>query len=143
MSKRRGDCAAPLGIIARAVRRGATISVLILSLAMQLAAVAHASSGDSWRTLTIHQAWAATVKGARHVAQNAGRGAYAEVQPQSACVRHSPYQVDCPFAYLIGFRSDETYEICRDTGRVTEVAEQRLRFTSLKPRCQFIVNKTP
>jgi hypothetical protein len=32
---------------------------------------------------------------------------------------------------------------CRDTGQVTEIAEQRFRFTSPKPRCRLIYNKTP
>src|SRR5271157_821604 len=66
-----------------------------------------------------------------------------EVQPQSACVGHSPYQIDCPFTYFLGTTSLEVYTQCRDTGQVTEIAEQKLRFTSPKPRCRLIYNKTP
>jgi hypothetical protein len=108
-------------------------------------------SGHHWRTLTTHQAWTVTVTGARHVAKQAeslphtygpSRPSSEEVQPQSACVRHSPYQVDCPFTYFLGYTSEEVYTRCRDTGQVTEIAEQRFRFTSPKPRCQLIYDKT-
>lgn len=135
--------------MACAVRRGITISVMALCVAILPAVPAQATSGHRWRTLTIHQAWVVTVTGAHHVAEHAGSSGHAlgegsdTVQPQSACVRHSPYEVDCPFTYFVGFVSAEAFERCRDTGQVTEVAEQRFRFKSLKPRCQLIVNKTP
>jgi hypothetical protein len=140
------------GIIAHVVRRGATISAVVLCLAPILPGTAQATSGHHWRTLTIHQAWTVTVTGARHVAKQAeslphtygpSRPSSDEVQPQSACVRHSRYQIDCPFTYFLGYTSGEVYTRCHDTGQVTEIAEQRFRFTSPKPRCQLIYNKTP
>jgi hypothetical protein len=93
-----------------------------------------------------------TVKGARHVAERAeslpheygpSRPSSYEVQPQSACVRHSPYQIDCPFIYFLGETSAEVFTECHDTGQVTEIAEQRFRFSSPAPRCHLIYNKTP
>jgi hypothetical protein len=113
---------------------------------------AQATSGRHWRALTIHQAWRVTVTGARRVAKQAeslphtygpSRPSSVEVQPQSACVRHSEYQIDCPFIYFLGNTSLEVYTQCRDTGQVTEIGEQRFRFTSSKPRCRLIYNKTP
>ena len=140
-----------MGIIARVVRRGATISAVVLCLAPLVPGAAQATSSHHWRTLTIHQAWTVTVAGARHVAKQAesfphtygpSRPSSDEVQHQSACVRHSPYQIDCPFTYFLGYTSGEVYTRCHDTGQVTEIAEQRFRFTSPKPRCQLIYNKT-
>lgn len=133
----------------RTMRRGVPISVVVLSIAMLPVVTAQATSGHRWRTLTIHQAWLATKTGARHVAEHAGSSGHTfgpgsdTVQPESACVRHSRYEVDCPFTYFLGFVTAEAFERCRDTARITEVAEQRFSFTSLKPRCQLIVNKTP
>jgi hypothetical protein len=139
-------------IIARVVRRGATISIMLVFVAVFPAVPAQATSGQHWRTLTIHQAWTVTVTGARRVAKQSeslphtygpSRPSSVDVQPQSACVRHSPYQIDCPFTYFLGNTSLEVYTQCRDTGQVTEIAEQRFRFTSPKPRCHLIYNKTP
>ncbi len=125
---------------------------MLVCLAIFPAVPAQATSGQHWRTLTIHQAWTATVTGAHRVAKQAeslphtygpSRPSSVEVQPQSACVRHSPYQVDCPFTYFLGNTSLEVFTQCRDTGQVTEIAEQRFRFTSANPRCRLIYNKTP
>ncbi len=138
--------------IPRGVRFGATISAVVACVVPALPGTAQAASGGHWRTLTIHQAWTVTVKGARRVAREAesapheygpSRPSSDEVQPQSACVRHSRYRVDCPFTYFLGETSLEVYTRCRDTGEVTEVAEQRFRFTSTRPRCQLIYDKTP
>ena len=138
--------------IARAVRRGAAISIMLVCVAILPAVPAQATSGHHWRTLTIHQAWTVTVTGARRVAKQAeslphtygpSRPSSVEVQPQSACLRHSQYQIDCPFTYFLGNTALEVYTQCRDTGQVTEIAEQRFRFTSPKPRCRLIYNKTP
>ena len=133
-----------------AVRRGATIST-VLSLALVLPGGAQATFDHHWRTLTTHQAWTVTVTGAHRVAKQSeslphtygpSRPSSVEVQPQSACVRHSRYQIDCPFTFFLGYTDGEVYTRCRDTGQVTEIAEQRFRFTSPKPRCQLIYDKT-
>jgi hypothetical protein len=125
---------------------------MLVCVVIFAAVPAQATSGPHWRPLTIHQAWTVTVAGARRVAREAeslphaygpSRPSSTQVQPQSACVRHSPYQVDCPFTYFLGSTSLEVYLQCRDTGQVTEIAEQRFRFTSPKPRCRLIDNKTP
>lgn len=125
---------------------------MLACLAIFPAAAAQATSGQHWRTLTIRQAWTVTATGARRVAKRAeslphaygpSRPSSVELQPQSACVRHSQYQVDCPFTYVLGETDLEVYTRCRDTGQVTEVAEQRFQFTSTKPRCHLIYNKTP
>jgi hypothetical protein len=140
------------GIIARVARRAATVSIVLVCSAIFPAVPAQATSGRLWRTLTVHQAWTVTVTGAHRVAKQAeslphtygpSRPSSVEVQPQSACVRHSLYQVDCPFTYFLGDTSLEVYTQCRDTGQVTEIAEQRFRFTSIKLRCHLIYNKTP
>ncbi len=134
------------------MRRAATISAALLCLAPLLPGGARASSGHRWRTLTIHQAWTVTVAGAHHVAKQAeslphtygpSRPSSVEVQPQSACVRHSPYRVDCPFTFFLGYTGAEVFTQCSDTGQVTEIAEQRFRFSSPVPRCHLIYNKTP
>ncbi len=125
---------------------------MILCLGPVLGGAAQATAGDRRRTLTLHQAWTVTVAGARDVTKQAeslphvygpSRPGSDEVQPQSACVRHSRYQIDCPFTYFLGYTSGEVYTQCRDTGQVTEIAEQRFRFTSPTPRCHLIYNKTP
>ncbi len=125
---------------------------MLVCVAICSAVPARATSGQHWRTLTIHQAWTITVTGARRVAKQAeslphaygpSRPSSVDVQPQSACVRHSRYQIECPFTYFLGDTSLEVYTQCRDTGQVTEVAEQRFRFTSSKPRCHLIYDKTP
>ncbi len=135
----------------KVVRRAVTISMIVLWCVPLLAVAARATSGHRWRTLTIHQAWTATVTGARRVAKQAESSPHAygpsrpssvEVPPQSACRRHSRYQVDCPFVYFLGDSSLEVYTRCTDTGQVREVAEQRFRFTSQAPRCHLIYNKT-
>ena len=107
--------------------------MIVLFVGIVPAGPALAGSAHKWRTLTIHQAWLATKKEERHDT----------VQPQSACVRHSPYEVDCPFSYVLESESYEIFQRCYDTGRVREVAEQRFSFTALKPRCHLVVNKTP
>jgi len=102
-----------------------------------------ASSAHSWRPLTIHQAWHATKNGAYEVAKHAANGLTPftdEVQPQSACVRHSRYVIDCPFDYTLGGGPNEEEEQCHDVARITEVAEQRFGFRALNPSCH-LVNK--
>ena len=86
--------------IARAVRRGAAISIMLVCVAILPAVPAQAPSGHHWRTLTIHQAWTVTVTGARRVAKQAeslqhtygpSRPNSVEVQPQSSsCCSTSP-----------------------------------------------------
>lgn len=129
------------------MRRGITMLVMILCVASLPAVTAQANSGHRLRTLTTHRAWLVTVAGARRVVKSIGRvgegvNSY-KVQPESACVRHSRSEIDCPFSYLVGDELAENFERCHDTGRVTEVAEKRFRFTALKPRCQLINNETP
>ena len=125
---------------------------MLVCMASATAVPAQGTSGHHWRTLTIHQAWTTTVKGAHQVAKRAeslphtygpSRPSSIEVQPQSSCVRRSLYRVDCPFTYFLGDTSLEVFTQCRDTGQVTEIAEQRFRFTSPAPRCHLIYNKTP
>jgi hypothetical protein len=102
-----------------------------------------ASSAHRWRTLTIHQAWHAAKNGAYEVAKHAANGLTPftdEVQPQSACVRHSRYVIDCPFRYTLGVGPNEEEEQCHDVARITEVAEQRFHFSALSPSCH-LVNK--
>ncbi len=134
------------------MRRTALLGTLLLCVTALPCGAAQAGSARHWRTITIHQAWLVTVKGAHGVARQAesaphtygpSRPSSVEVQPQGACRRRSAYQVDCPFTYFLGDTSLEVFTECRDTGRVTEIAEQRFRFTSLAPRCRLIDNKTP
>jgi hypothetical protein len=103
------------------------------------------SSAPHWRTLTIHQAWREAKKGAYGVAKHAADGDPAftsSVQPQSACVRHSQYVIDCPFSYTLGGSgSNEEEEVCLDVAKITEVAEQRFHFSASNPSCHLVNNE--
>jgi hypothetical protein len=111
---------------------------------------AASSSAQSMRALSIHQAWLTTKKGAYRVAKRAEKragdydvGEFSDsVQPESACVRHSRYEVDCPFSYLLGSTAAENYYRCLDTAHIREFAEQRVSFSAPRPRCQLINNET-
>ena len=108
------------------------------------------SPAEGVRALSIHQAWLTTKKGAYRVAKRAEKrageyevGEFSDsVQPESACVRHSRYEVDCPFSYLLGSTAAENYYRCLDTAHVRELAEQRVSFSAPRARCQLINNET-
>jgi hypothetical protein len=128
------------------MRRVLTIAMIALCAVPLSAATVQATSGDQWPVTTFHRAWLVTRTGARHVAERAGSrvgGDSYRVQPQSACVRHSPFVVDCPFTYIVGNEAAENFERCHDIGRVDEVAPDQFKFTALKPSCRLINNETP
>jgi len=125
---------------------------MLVCVAILPAVPAQATSGHHWRTLTIHQAWTVTVTGARRVAKKAeslphtygpSRPSSVEVQPQSACLRHSRYQTDCPFTYFLENTALEVYTQCRDTGQITEIAEQRFRFHITQTAASLDLQQNP
>jgi hypothetical protein len=137
--------------IARAVRRGAAISIMLVCVAIFPAVPAQASSGHHRRTLTIHQAWTVTRLG--HVELQSKRNhSRIYLWAFEAEQRRSPTAIRMPTTLAVSDRLPapisleiplEVYTQCRDTGQVTEIAEQQFRFTSPKPRCRLIYNKTP
>jgi hypothetical protein len=132
------------------MRRPISVFVVLLSMLALCVGQAASSPAQGMQALSIHQAWLATKKGAYRVARRAEKrageydvGEFSDsVQPQSACVRHSRYEVDCPFSYLLGSTADENYYHCLDTAQIREFAEQRVSFSAQRPRCQLINNET-
>jgi hypothetical protein len=140
----------PVRYLLSEMRRRLSGCVLILSVLTLFAGQPAWSSAQGTRDLSIHQAWLVTKKDAYGVAQSAEKraggldvGEFSDaVQPESACVRHSRYEVDCPFSYVLGSTEAENYEQCRDTARLLERAEQRVSFSAQRPRCRLINNET-